>query len=35
MTEAPVLVPMRAVEQADGCGVVFAGYEAFTAALDQ
>jgi hypothetical protein len=35
MTEAPVPVPMRAVEQADGRGVAFAGYEAFAAALDQ
>jgi len=30
-----VPVPVRAVERVDGCGVAFAGYEAFTAALDQ
>jgi hypothetical protein len=35
MTEAPVPVPMRAAEQADGYGVAFAGYGAFAAALDQ
>jgi len=34
MTEAPVPVP-SAVEQFYGCGVAFAGYKAFAAALDQ
>jgi hypothetical protein len=35
MTEAPVPVPVRAAEQADGYGVAFAGYEVFAAALEQ